>query len=77
MLHYGMNLPVATVITGIDSKTILDQAVLAATTFAPLSQTQVAAMLAKTAVLAQDGKTEMYKTSTHFDGTVHNPQWLG
>jgi diketogulonate reductase-like aldo/keto reductase len=77
MLHYGMNLPVATVITGIDSKTILDQAVLAATTFVPLTKDQVAAMLAQTAILAEDGKTEMYKTSHHFDGTYMHPEWLG
>ena len=77
MLHYGMNLPVATVITGIDRPEILEQAILAATTFAPLSESQVAAMLAKTAELARGGATEKYKTTTHFDGTTKNPEWLG
>jgi len=23
------------------------------------------------------GEFELYKTSHNFDGTVHNPQWLG
>ena len=77
MLHYGMNLPVATVITGVDRPEILEQAIRAATTFVPLTQSQVAAMLAKTAELARDGATERYKTTTHFDGTTNNPQWLG
>ncbi len=77
MLHYGMNLPVATVITGIDRLEILDQAILAATTFRPLSPDTVAALLAKTAQLAQNGATEKYKTTTHFDSTTKNPQWLG
>jgi predicted aldo/keto reductase-like oxidoreductase len=25
----------------------------------------------------QDGKSELYKTTHHFDGTYQNPQWLG
>jgi predicted aldo/keto reductase-like oxidoreductase len=77
MLHYGMNLPVASVVTGIDSPRILDQAIVAAQTFRPLSEQQVAAILAKTAPLAQNGATEMYKTSHTFDGTYQHPEWLG
>ena len=77
MLHYGMNLPVSVVITGIDKREILDQAVLAATTFRRLSADRVAAMLAKTAGLARDGTTELYKTTTVFDGTTQHPEWLG
>jgi diketogulonate reductase-like aldo/keto reductase len=76
MLHYGMNLPTSTVVTGIDSPAILAQAVTAATTFAPLSDAQVAAILAKTKQLASNGATELYKTTHVFDGTVQNPQWL-
>ena len=63
MLHYGMNLPTSVVITGIDKPEILDQAIAAATSFAPLSQAKVDAILAKTAELARDGSYERYKTS--------------
>jgi aryl-alcohol dehydrogenase-like predicted oxidoreductase len=77
MLHYGMNLPTSVVITGIDKPEILDQALRAATTFEPLSDAKVASMLAKTADLARDGKTELYKTSHFYDSTVQNPAWLG
>jgi predicted aldo/keto reductase-like oxidoreductase len=76
-LHYAMNLPITTVITGCDSMEVLDQALDAARSFRPLSQDQVAAMLSKTANVAQAGRFEPYKTSTQFDGTGHNPQWLG
>jgi hypothetical protein len=51
--------------------------VAAARTFQPLSETQVAALLAKTKDAAQNGEFEGYKTTTNFDGTAHNPQWLG
>jgi tyrosyl-tRNA synthetase len=76
-LHYDMNLPVAVVITGCDSMPILEQALNAARTFRPMSETEVAALLAKTAEAAKQGRYELYKTSDHFDSTAHNPQWLG
>jgi len=76
-LHYAMNLPTSVVIIGIDSMQILEQAVNAARSFRPMNEQQVAAVLAKTAPAAKDGEYEKYKTSTHFDGTTHNPQWLG
>jgi predicted aldo/keto reductase-like oxidoreductase len=76
-LHYAMSLPTSVVITGCDSVKLVEQAVTAARTFQPLSETQVAALLAKTKDAAQNGEYEKYKTSTNFDGTTHNPQWLG
>ena len=76
-LHYAMNLPTSVVITGCDSPQILEQALNAARSFQPMDQAQVAALLAKTASAAQNGQFELYKTSHQFDGTYHNPQWLG
>jgi hypothetical protein len=76
MLHYGMNLPTSTVVTGIDSPRVLDQAIAAASSFAPLGPERVAAILAQSAPFATGGKTELYKTTHVFDGTVQNPQWL-
>lgn len=76
-LHYAMNLPTSVVITGCDSMPILRQALQAARDFHPMTQEQVAALLEKTAPVASAGKYELYKTSHHFDGTWHNPQWLG
>jgi predicted aldo/keto reductase-like oxidoreductase len=76
-LHYAMNLPTSVVITGCDSMEILESSLHAARTFQPMGETQVAALLAKTVDAARDGKYEGYKTTTNFDGTGHNPQWLG
>ena len=76
-LHYAMSLPTSVVITGCDSMDILQQALKAAREFKPLDDTQRTALLAKTAAPAKDGGYEQYKTTTNFDGTVHNPQWLG
>jgi predicted aldo/keto reductase-like oxidoreductase len=76
-LHYAMNLPTSVVITGCDSLSILQQALQAARSFQPLSSSEVAALLAKTAKAAEVGQFELYKTSHQFDGTYANPQWLG
>ena len=76
-LHYCLNLPVSVQITGIDSMEILDQAFEAAKTFKPMSQQEVAALLEKTKHAAIAGKFELYKTTSHFDGTAHNPSYLG
>ena len=76
-LHYVMNLPTSTVITGIDSMGILDQAFEAVRTFKPMEQEQIAALLKRTAKAASKGQYELFKTSNRFDGTAQNPAWLG
>jgi aryl-alcohol dehydrogenase-like predicted oxidoreductase len=76
-LHYAMNLPTSTVITGVDSMRVLNQTIEAARTFKPLSPEQLTALLSRTAEVAASGAYEKFKTSTQFDGTTHNPQWLG
>ena len=76
-LHYCLNLPIAVQITGIDSQKILDQALEAVRTFKPLTQAEVASLLNRTRSAALEGKYELYKTSTRFDGTQQHPEWLG
>jgi aryl-alcohol dehydrogenase-like predicted oxidoreductase len=76
-LHYGLTQPVSVVITGIDSAQILDQAIEAARTFKPLDQAQISSLLARTATAASEGKFELFKTTSHYDGTAQNPKWLG
>jgi len=76
-LHYAMNLPTSVVINGCDSMERLNQALEAARTFRPMGQAEVAALLIKTAEAAANGKYEPFKTTHQFDGTFHNPQWLG
>jgi len=76
-LHYALNLPTSVVITGIDSMEILDQAFEAVRTFHPLSEEELDALLAKTALAAATGRYEPFKTTSIFDSTAQNPQWLG
>jgi aryl-alcohol dehydrogenase-like predicted oxidoreductase len=76
-LHYAMNLPTSVVITGMESMENLQQALQAARTFKPLSHTEVNKLLARTATAAATGKFEKFKTTSNYDGTAHNPKWLG
>jgi uncharacterized protein len=76
-LQYVLNLPISTVITGIDSVQVLEQDLEAARTFVPLSKEAVANLLARTADAAATGKYELFKTSNRYDGTAQNPHWLG
>jgi aryl-alcohol dehydrogenase-like predicted oxidoreductase len=76
-LHYALNLPTSVVITGIDSMEILEQAFEAVRTFHQLGKQELDTLLAKTAKAAATGRYEPFKTTSIFDGTAQNPQWLG
>jgi diketogulonate reductase-like aldo/keto reductase len=76
-LHYCLNLPIAVQITGLDSPQVLDQAFEATRTFRPMTAAQVDALLERTRTAALAGKYELYKTTSHFDGTAHKPEDLG
>ena len=76
-LHYALNLPTSVVVTGCDRLEILDQAIEAARTFRPMSEATVSALLARTAAAASTGEFELFKTTSIYDGTASNPEWLG
>ena len=55
----------------------LDQAVEADRTFKPMGDAAMAKLLEKTRQAAMAGEFEPFKTTAHFDGTAHHPEWLG
>jgi predicted aldo/keto reductase-like oxidoreductase len=75
-LHYALNLPTSVVINGIDKMNLLDQAFEATASFKPMSQEEVAALLARTAAVAETGKFERFKTTQHYDSTSQHPEYL-
>ena len=76
-LHYALNLPTSVVITGCESMEVLEQALAALRTFRPLSAVHVQGLLAKTRAAASRGQFEPFKTTSLFDSTATNPDWLG
>jgi aryl-alcohol dehydrogenase-like predicted oxidoreductase len=75
-LHYALTLPTSVVITGCDSVERVDQAIEAVETFKPLSHEQVSRLLEKTKDAALTGQYEPFKSTTDYDSTAHNPQWM-
>jgi aryl-alcohol dehydrogenase-like predicted oxidoreductase len=76
-LYYSLNLPISVLITGIDSKMLLDQAFAAVKSFKPMDEAAVAALIGKTEQVALNGKYELFKTTSHFDTTARHADWLG
>ena len=76
-LHYAMNLPTSVVITGMDSKKILQQGLDAARSFRPLSNATVKGILDRSRPAAAGGKYELFKTTSVYDATAYHPEWLG
>jgi len=61
-MTYSMNLPVSTVVSGIDSMEILQENLSIAKSYKPLSEERVAGLLEKTKALAAEGEHEPFKT---------------
>ena len=67
-LAYAMSLPVATVVSGIDSPRVLEQNLSVARGFKPLTAPARDALRNRVAAIAADGRFELYKTSAKFEG---------
>jgi aryl-alcohol dehydrogenase-like predicted oxidoreductase len=72
--RYGMSLPVASTVVGIDSLDILRQNVEIARGFEPMSHDEMEALRDRVAGLAADGRYEMYKVSARFEGPTGREQ---
>jgi len=77
-LRYALRLPVSTVITGIDSEEILEQALrVAKGSTRPMSEDELELLQQQARKQAADGKFELFKTSAYFDSTAKHPEYLG
>lgn len=73
-LRYAMSLPVATTISGIDSMKVLRQNLAIAGGFRPMTKRQMAALRARVADEAADGRFEVYKTTALHEGPIGREQ---
>jgi hypothetical protein len=67
-ITYVLSLPVATLVSGMDSLEVLRKNIEIARTFTPMSPAEMQALRDRGASLAADGRFELYKTSKRFDG---------
>lgn len=73
-LRYAMSLPVATTISGIDTMQVLDQNLKIAVNFQPLAAAEMQALRDQCRVVAADGRLELFKMTTKYDGKVGREQ---
>ena len=73
-LRYAMSLPVATTISGMDSLAVLEQNLKIALGFQPLGKEKMASLREQVRTLAADGRFELFKTTTKYDGKVGREQ---
>ena len=80
-LRYVMDLPIATVISGIDTQEILDQNLAIARNFTPMTPDEKSALLARTADAAKSGAHEPFKTKNDYEANegrvAHNYPLIG
>jgi predicted aldo/keto reductase-like oxidoreductase len=73
-LRYVFSLPIASLVSGIDSEKVLEQNLKLAREFTPMTGEEVAALEAKARPLAGDGRLELFKSTQVFDGAAHRRQ---
>ena len=73
-LRYAMSLPVTTTISGMDSLAVLEQNLKIARGFNPLTAEAMQAIRNRAKMFAADGRYELFKTSTKYDGKVGREQ---
>ncbi len=73
-LRYAMSLPVATTISGVDTMQVLDQNLKVAVNFEPLASAEMQALRDQCRFLASDGRLELFKMTTKYDGKVGREQ---
>lgn len=73
-IRYVLSLPIASLVSGIDSEKVLDQNLKILREFEPMSEDQRRRIEQSTTALAGDGRFELFKTSKQFDGPVHQKQ---
>jgi uncharacterized protein len=73
-LGYAMSLPVATTISGMDSMLVLEQNLRVARGFQPFGTEQMASIRERVRMLAADGRYELFKTTTKYDGNIGREQ---
>jgi uncharacterized protein len=73
-LRYAMSLPVATTISGVDTMQVLNQNLKVAVNFQPLASVEMQALREQCRFLASDGRLELFKMTTKYDGKVGREQ---
>jgi aryl-alcohol dehydrogenase-like predicted oxidoreductase len=73
-LRYVLSLPVASVVSGIDSRDVLRQNLSVARTFTPMTVAEMDGLRNRLAPYASAGQFELFKSSDRYDGQIGRQQ---
>ncbi|HEY9618891.1 MAG TPA: hypothetical protein V6C78_00900 [Crinalium sp.] len=66
-IRYAMSLPIATLVSGIDSLEVLRQNLAIARGFQPMTEAEMQSLRDRVAQYAADGRFELFKSSKKYD----------
>jgi len=73
-LRYVLSLPVASVVSGIDSRQVLQQNLEVVRRFTPMTAVEMQTLRTRVARYAMDGRFELFKSSNRYDGRIGREQ---
>ena len=73
-LGFALSQPIASLVCGMETADLLDQNARIACSFRPMSPKEQQALIDRTKGVAGDGRYELFKTTQHYDSSVHTVQ---
>lgn len=73
-LRYVLSLPIASLVSGIDSREVLRQNLEIVRRFTPMAAGDMQALRTRVAAFAADGRFELFKSTTRYDGRIGREQ---
>jgi aryl-alcohol dehydrogenase-like predicted oxidoreductase len=73
-LRYVLSLPIASLVSGIDSRDVLQQNLGIVRRFTPMTATEMQTLRMRVAAYAADGRFEPFKSSRRYDGSIGRGQ---
>ena len=73
-LRYVLSLPVASLVSGIDSRSVLRQNLDIVRRFTPMTAAEMDHLRTRVALYARDGRFELFKSTNRYDGRIGREQ---
>lgn len=73
-IRYALSLPIASLVSGIDSREVLVQNLAIARRFTPLTAAEMEQLRTRVALYARDGRFELFKSTNRYDGPIGREQ---
>jgi len=73
-IRYALSLPIASLVSGIDSREVLKQNLNIVRRFTPMTVAEMAELRTRVSPYAKDGRFELFKSTNQYDGRIGREQ---